>query len=268
MYVAELRFERAEPSSGSEREADEASHAINGLLGALRMNGQICGREWGIAIQAAAYVARVLVPEADALDQRHANKYVRRYSSALAVANMADPRGELVGEDLDSPGVCICRERRSYLLYTTYLSLEPPLRCGECFLPIALYRIPPIRDDEYYDLVVWQSDYQACDTLWMNSTTLERASHRQLSRPDSSLSMQGMALSEKIGESTGRPVYYYLRRYGGRSLALERKRRCPSCDGEWLLPEPWHRRFDFRCDRCRLVSAIAAEVRPANEPSR
>jgi predicted nucleic acid-binding Zn ribbon protein len=94
----------------------------------------------------------------------------------------------------------------------------------------------------------------------MGCATLERAALRELSRHDSSLSRRGRAITEKITHATTIPTYTYLYRGSGLSRAQELRRRCPSCGDAWALAEPW-RRFDFRCDRCRLVSNIAWNVR-------
>ena len=48
--------------------------------------------------------------------------------------------------------------------------------------------------------------------------------------------------------------------YGARSRARELARLCPMCGGSWRLEEPWHI-FDFKCDRCQLLSNIAWDVR-------
>jgi hypothetical protein len=55
--------------------------------------------------------------------------------------------------------------------------------------------------DEYDDVVHWQSNYQACDTLQMNSSVLERAAMREMSRLDSQLTRDGI-LRYRTGPST------------------------------------------------------------------
>jgi predicted nucleic acid-binding Zn ribbon protein len=57
------------------------------------------------------------------------------------------------------------------------------------------------------------------------------------------------------------PVYYYLSKHFGRSDRAERRRKCPSCGKAWLRKEPLHRIFDFQCQRCRLLSNVAFDVR-------
>ena len=254
MHVAELCF-----PFDSTTVDDAASHAIHGLLSALRMNGQICGREWPLAQHNRGCVTTVLLPAPDALDAHHHNEYVRRALAELAEAGFGAMQVASLEPDLDGDPPCDCAQCSAFILITNYLSLESPLRCGDCFGPVPLYTIPPTYQGEFYDLICWQSDAQACDTLWMNSTVLERAALRQVSRHDSPLARTGRANGARIAEATGAPVYYRLFRYGGRSLRSERARRCPECGGAWLLDEPWHR-FDFRCDRCLLVSEVAWDV--------
>lgn len=252
MHVCRARF----PVVGTPTRND-VSDAVNRLLSVWRTNGQICGREWGIARRGESYEATVLLPEPDSLDDRHGNKYVRDVLEALARAHLAMPEVEIVGDDVDGAPVCSCETPSWYILYTNYLSLEPPLRCGECFRMVPLYRVPPTYDGEYSNVTSWQSDYQACDTLQMGCRTLERAATREMSDLQSSLSRQGLEICEAITTASAVPTYYYLYRYGGRSLQQERRRRCPSCGGDWLLGERWHGLFDFRCDRCRLLSNIS-----------
>jgi predicted nucleic acid-binding Zn ribbon protein len=224
------------------------------------MNGQVCGCEWPITISGDVCRASVFIPEPSALDPRWDATYVRRAITELAAAGLARPECIVLGPDIASSGACACARPSSSILYTTYRSIEPPLCCGDCFRSIPLYRLPPTYDQEYSDVISWASDYQACDSLQMGCATLERAALRELSRHDSSLSRRGRAVAEQITRQTAVPTYTYLYRGSGRSRAQERRRRCPSCDGAWALAEPWHI-FDFRCDRCRLVSNIAWNVR-------
>jgi predicted nucleic acid-binding Zn ribbon protein len=249
MYVGHLAFAKA---SSSERAS--ASDAIDMLLSTLRMNGQICGREFPIAVTPGTYVATVLMPEMCSLDDSHSNRYVRSALEQLTAAGLAAPE-RTIAEDIDSIGSCACERSTSFILYTTYVSLEPPLRCGSCFLAVPLYRIPPTRGDEYNNVINWHSDYQSCDRLQMNCATLERAAMRQLSRHDSSLSQAGLEICRSLFELTRIPTYYYLCSFGAKVRLRPDKRLCPSCANPWQLLEPWHS-FASKCDECRLVSSI------------
>lgn len=254
MYCAELRFPNI-----AHLDDDQLSEAIMNLLSALRMNGQVCGREWPIHRLDQTCTAVVFIPEPTALDPAHANNHVTHALERLRSAGIGPFELRIRGAEIASAHGCQCRQRSHYLLYTTYVSLESPLRCGTCFQPIPLYTIPPTYDDEYADMIAWASDYQACDQLYMNSSTLERAALQELSRIDRNLARRGMAITATITQATAIPTYYYLYRATGRSRTSELRRRCPSCNEAWRLDAPWHH-FDFRCDRCHLVSNIAWNV--------
>lgn len=255
MHVADISF----PFTKN-LENDDVSDLVNRLLAVWRMNGQVCNREWPITIAENIAFATALIPEPTSLNREISNEYVNKAISELLEKGGCLPEVNLKGEDIDSNENCSCTTISSYILYTTYISLESPLRCGDCFCPIPLYKIPPTDGEEFYNLICWQSDYSSCDSLQMNCGTLERAATREMSRHDSSLSKQGLEVCRIITTSTNIPTYYYLYRNNGRSKNQELQRKCPSCGGEWLLEEQLHC-FDFKCDKCRLLSNIAWNVR-------
>jgi predicted nucleic acid-binding Zn ribbon protein len=252
-FVIELTYQLAPDSPIDD---DKASHLLNFLLGVYRMNGQIVGREWGIARDSAMYRIAVLCPEETSLDDRWDNKYTRSAKDEIRAAGLVAHLPRVIGYDIDGAAPCACAAPTAYILTTNYLSLESPLRCGDCFDQAPLYRLPKTYDDEYSDIIGWQSNYQACDTLFMNSVVLERATHREMSRIESALSQEGHQICRQIEQLTGIPTYYRVQTHYGRSLRSERKRCCPLCGEQWLLEEAWHR-FDFKCVTCRLVGNIA-----------
>jgi predicted nucleic acid-binding Zn ribbon protein len=136
------------------------------------------------------------------------------------------------------------------------------MRCGGT---VALYRLPCPATGDYSGVLSWTSNYLACDTLQMNSAVGEMFGTRQMADLRSSLSRLGLAVCKEIEILTGRPVYYYLHRASGRSRSKELRRRCPYCDGAWLLKTPLHAKFDFRREKCRLLSNIGWNVRQAGE---
>jgi len=251
MYVAQLCFyfnPTGPPAAPLE--------AIGRLLSALRSNGQILGREFPLAGDGEAYRAFMMLPAADSLERRHANEWVARAHERLLEVGLRELTVDLVGESAEGWDACGCPTRTSLILYTTYVSLDGCLRCGDCFHPVPLYAVPPTANGEYHDVMRWQSDYQACDQLQMNCTTGERFGLREMSCPDSSLSRQGRAVCRKIEAGTGLPVFYYLHRHYGRSFRIERDRLCPACGGPWRLDTSLHDLFDFQCAVCRLLGRI------------
>jgi len=257
MLLYQLTFTSTDAHAAND---DTVSHHLNDLLAALRMNGQIAGREWGLAKSNNSYITTILVPAEDAFHPAFDNHYVRQAKDALGRIGLSEPILHCLGTDIDGLPVCACTPPPSYILYTNYLTLESPIRCGGCFNPIPLYHLPKLHDDSYYPLIRWQSDHQACDLLFMNSTVLERATHHEMSNLHSRLGQDGRASSQKIAQLSGVPTYYYLNKHHGKSRRLEELRMCPSCGNPWLLESAWHL-FDFRCEQCYLVSNIAWSVR-------
>lgn len=225
------------------------------------MNGQICGKEWPIFAEGGRCVALVLAPELGSLASSIYGEYVRKVVHECELAGMKIiclP----IAEDCTSAKTCTCHTSSGYVLFTTYLSLESPIRCFDCFLPVPLYRFPVMPSGEYYELICWQSDYQSCDRLQINCTTLERATTRQLSNRQSSLSQQGIEICRTLEKLSGKPVYYYLYCGNARSIKSEKERCCPSCGQSWRLETPLHSIFHFQCEPCRLISNFAWNLCP------
>ncbi len=239
---------------------------IQTYLGALAQNGQIAGGTPVAAVHG-GYRAFVSAAAPDALDTRHSSKFVRRAVAELVSAGFEPPTYRIVGTEPDARPPCACRQRPYLFLYTDFLTNDSPVRCGRCSDPVPLYRLPATTaEGTFLNVLRWQSAYQSMDSLHIGSGAGEQYAQRQLSDVRSVLSRDGRAVAAALERKTRRKVYYYLMKPGGRSLSHEMRRRCPSCGGTWLLKEPLHRIFDFRCDRCRLFSNIAFEVRAARTP--
>ncbi|ANN18872.1 hypothetical protein SD37_26775 [Amycolatopsis orientalis] len=256
VHVIQLTFKKVSVLPVADEDA--RAGAISGLLGALRQNGQILGQDWPVFDTGPEYRAVVMVPEPVSLEPRLHNQWVRRGLDGLTPAGLDTPLVEVLGPDPGSAQPCTCREPGGYLLWTTYLHVESPLRCLDCFGPVPLYRIPPTDPSSYNLVMSWQSDYQACDTLQMNCSTLEYPGLTEMSGLRSSLTRRGRDICDRITESTGHPTYYYLFRYHGRRRG-EEQLSCPSCHRGWRLAEPLLDHFDFRCDHCRLLSNLACD---------
>lgn len=253
MLVAELSF----ALSGAA--FNEAVEAVTWLFAAWYKNGQI-EKEWQLIESNGQLVAYALLPEADSLDSRNDNVYVTRFMGQLASRGVERPIVVIRGASPDFDPSCGCPVRESLILFTNIYSRTSPVRCGTCFMPVPLYRLPHTHDFEHLNILHWAADYRACDTLQMHCTTGERFAEAQLFRHDSSLSRNGRAVATKLAAATGLPVYYFLFKARGRSRAHELRRRCPECGDAWLLPERWHNNFDFRCVRCGLLSNVACSL--------
>ena len=257
MYVNRVSVTNTRPEQCSR---DSAIDLLDSVLSAWRMNGQVCGREWPMFFDGQTLSAMVLSPEEQSLDARFHSKY------AIEAVERCEEEGlvvrlEVLGEDAESVPACPCPSPGAYVLFTRYDTLESSIRCMDCFGPIALYHMETMASGEFNEIIVWQSDYQSCDRLQMNCTVLEQEAMRELSNIGSSLNEVGLAHCKTLAASSKRPFYYHLYSGVSESLQAELERRCPGCGNDWRLTQRLHDLFDFRCDRCGLLSNIALDVR-------
>ena len=259
MWVARVSFQvpNQEPET-----IDNACERIKYWSDSARQNGQLLGNVFPVYREGNLLHYTILMPESDSLDERHNNLWVRKAIVEVVDSGIFGPFIASLGEDAETVPPCRCVERASLILYTNYQMVGSPLQCGDCFESVPLYQIPPTYDDSEYDNIKsWETDYQACDTLQMACKTGERFGLREMTSPSSSLTKRGRELCEQITQRTNIPTYYYMFHYYGRNLTKERERRCPICNGAWLLTETLFERFDFRCDNCRILSSLALQGR-------
>jgi predicted nucleic acid-binding Zn ribbon protein len=253
MYINRITYLRHNSLGQSEASSTDT---FGYVLHAWRMNGQLLGREYPVLQEDQGFSTIALSPELDSLNLRFNGSGVEKAMSRAEDEGFS-VAWQVLGQDAESGPTCSCDAKRAYILFTTYVSLESPIRCLECFRPVAIYHFGAMRNGEFCELISWQSNYQACDRLQMNCRVLEREAILEMSAFDSSLTKDGLAHCETLSTSSGYPFYYYIYRWQGTDLNSERERRCPSCGGEWRLDSRLHSHFDFKCDRCRLLSNIA-----------
>jgi len=255
MYAVELQFDL---------QTRRASYArlskISSLIAALVKNGNLLD-QYVLTAESKKWTVHGMTPARDAFRKANWNSFVQQEMVALAKANLEHPRIRFLGIVPETAPACRCSKPRGFYLFTTFLQLEPPVRCIHCSGTVPLYRLPSSKTGEHFELRSWASNYQSCDTLQMNSSVGTRFGERQMSDPTSSLSRTGLAVCRELEGLTGRPVYYYLYRGNAQSRPKELRRACPACGGQWLLKKPLHGKFDFKCNHCRLLSNIAWNVR-------
>lgn len=256
MYILELNFECYRDTS-----LGEAEPAIVNYLDMLRYQGQILGREFPTSMQDGCFVSRVVCPERDSLHPDNQSEQVALAEQGLHQAGLLAPKPQLLGMDLLSDSTDPCGEqgeRPSWmLLYTSFVHTCSPLRCGDHFAPIPLYRLPAIANGDHKQIIKWQEDWEACDQLQMNGSIAEHAVLHEIGEVGSRLQRRGSDLARRLEGLCGIPTYYYLYRVGGLSKAAELARPCPGCGNDWALAAPLHEIFDFKCDPCRLISNLS-----------
>jgi predicted nucleic acid-binding Zn ribbon protein len=254
MFIAEIIF-----NSEYKKTTDEQEEEVNTFLGILRMDGRILGNELLTIQENGFFKCFAAVPAKDAFKKLDESIYLKKSLKKLDNLKFDKPTLKILGKEISEDISCNCKNSSAYILFTNYVSIQSPLNCFDCFSPVPLYRIPRFEAGDYHPIISWQSDYKSCDRLQMNCTTGERFAMNQMSRLDSSLSKQGLKICSEIKTSTNKNCYYYLYKYTGKSKKKELERKCPSCNGEWLLKEDFFK-FDFKCDKCHLLSNIAYSI--------
>jgi predicted nucleic acid-binding Zn ribbon protein len=173
------------------------------------------------------------------------------------------PRIELAGKMFDEKPCCTCRPKTDLVLTSNFLSITSPLKCTQCASYVPIYRFRSLTEDNLQGIDSWQETYDRFDGLFIGSGVGEHFSYNQLSSINSPLTGDGLKLCRALEQQLKVHVYYDLNIHYGRSLKAEKKRRCPRCNSNWLLKNRWVERFDFRCNKCRLVSNIAWDITPA-----
>ncbi len=240
---------------------EQQVNLIYSLLGCWLQNGQILGNQSPIAESSKSFSVFVNTPELDSLEVVYDNKYAIKYYQELKETGLSLPNVENLGIHPESLSICDCKDCRSYILFTNFISIESPLRCGDCFGVVPLYKILKTNDFNYYDVMAWQNNYQSCDSLQMGCRVGERFATNQMMKYDSPLSRDGLAICQKIQQSTQKPTYYYLNKPSVRSAEEDLKRKCPSCGGNWLSKKLLFDLFDFQCHDCYLLSNIPFEYK-------
>lgn len=254
MYVVEIEF-ASTPGSGV-IDADE----VHALLGSWTKHGQLRSFPQAIRSRGTDLVVTGVVHLHGSLDPSCDNLWAEQFRGALAAQGVR-VSVTVLGEDGGESVTCVCPDRSGLVMFTSYLSDASPLRCDDCFGEVPLHTVPTDDSQEHLSLLHWRDDYQACDTLQMHCTVGERFGERQLADVQSALTREGRRLAAELEERAGIPIFYYLSNGPGRSRASEQARVCPGCGGDWLLAEPRHDLFDFRCPPCRLLSNVAWSVR-------
>lgn len=185
------------------------------------------------------------------LNERYYNQYIQEVLKRL---NPDDFYIQIIGKELDSSPIAHPDEAAAFILSTRSYEIDSPLKSLELFKPVPLYHLPKTSNNkqEYDDIIAWQRDYQACDDLQMQCRVGEYWALDQMGDIHSELSKQGLEICQILKEKLGKPVYYDLYQYY--ILPDEQNRKCPKCGGEWLLEEPLHNEYDFKCDTCCLLS--------------
>lgn len=230
---------------------------ISLLLEFYRGNGQTQGRIESQYIDENTIVCLPFTLEENSLNKTNNNKYVNNQIDKIEKLSDSKISIKTVGKSYaDYKNPCSCKKPEFYILITNYVSIDSPLTCGSCNKTIPLYRLPIYYDFGYMPILSWETNYQSCDSLQMNSEVGERWALNQMQEIKSQLSRQGLEICTKIENLTSVPTFYYLHNYK-KFKGDQLSRPCPNCNGKWDLKTSLHNFYDFKCDNCRIVSTIS-----------
>lgn len=223
-------------------------------LGAMRFNGQILGFHQVISRKKDCYCIYSNIPEADSLDAKHANIHVEKCYKNILSSGMEIYQIHVMGDNPGGMPHCECNIHPFFILYTDYFSIDAPVRCGQCFNPVSLYKLPKLDESGYENLLNWQYTYQALDQLFISSGIGESFALSQLTGIRSQLTKDGVFLCEELAEKTGAECYYYLLQYSENEDSMTSSKECPSCKKHWILEKTIFSKFRSMCKTCHLIS--------------
>lgn len=227
------------------------------LMSSYRNSGQTQGRIESQYIIDNKIVCLPYTLEKNSLARKYNNFYVNNQTKKLEELCNSTLQFRTVGKYYNSYKTpCACKKSDFYILTTNYTSIDSPLTCGTCNRSVPLYRLPVYHDYGYLPILSWETNYISCDSLQMNCAVGERWALNQMQDLKSQLSKQGFKICKRIEELTSIPTYYYLHNYN-KFKGDKLSRPCPSCNKKWGLKQPLHDRYDFKCDRCKIVSEIS-----------
>jgi len=253
MYIQEVSIDLK-----TEVDKDELIDEFSLLMSFYRGNGQTQGRIESQFIEGSRILAMPYTIEKDSLDKMYNNGYVIRQSKKIEKLCGSILRQKTVGKSYSSyEASCVCVKSDFFILITNYISIESPLTCGTCNKCVPLYKLPKYYDSGYMPILSWETNYISCDSLQMNCEVGEIWALEQMQEINSQLSIQGLTICKRIEEITSTPVYYYL--YNYRKIENNQTERlCPSCGEKWELKNSIHNTYDYRCNKCKLISTISS----------
>lgn len=227
------------------------------LIDGLYRHGHILYRNVPVIESNKEFKALLDCVEIDSLDAKNRKYYVNK--NWQEIEKLANNKIVIkhIGNEYVENSKC-CGKQSFFILYLG--SPYSPIRCGDCFEPVSIYSIPETYHDGkgYDDIFFWRKNYQACYDLWALSYVGEKYHQSQLSKHDSKLTQMGLQVCKNIEKVTNKSVYYFLMNYDKVTPKKDKKRKCPVCNGDWIVDTKLHETFDFKCDKCKLLSELSS----------
>jgi predicted nucleic acid-binding Zn ribbon protein len=228
------------------------------LMGNLCKTGQVLGNYETPFITANALVSYQTTLETTSLSKKYFDEYSKKRVNDLEQWCNSKLKTEVVGKVIpEHNGVCKCKKSDFYILFTYAYNNSGLIDCGNCKKVVPIYRLTQLAYNDRYEMLSWETNYKACDNLQLGCTVGEKWATKQMSDVNSQLSKQGIDICKKIMGATGVATFYYLHNYRHISPQMDKARLCPSCNGKWLLKQRLLDFYDFKCDKCMLLSSFS-----------
>lgn len=254
--------QRISISINSKADREKIFDEFETLLGNLCKTGQIQGRYEEGYFTENEIICYQTTLEKNSLSKSFNDIYVSRRLKNLENLCGAKLKTEIVGESIpEYKPVCKCKGHQFYILFTGAFFGTSPIECGKCSGVIPIYRLKELTHDDRYLLISWDTNYKACDELQLGCSVGERWATKQMSDPNSQLSKDGLEVCNRIKKASGVTTFYYLHNYRNISVNKDKTRKCPSCNKAWLLKERLNNFYDYKCDKCELISSLTSNLR-------
>ena len=245
-------------SINSRFDRDKLYDEFEALMSNLCKTGQVLGNYETPFIVDNELISYQTTLETTSLSKKYFDEYTKKRLIDIEHWCNSKLKTEVVGKAIpEYKGVCKCKRSDFYILFTYALNSSGFLDCGNCRKVVPIYKLKQLTYNDRYEMLSWETNYKACDDLQLGCTVGEKWATKQMSDPDSQLSKQGINICKKIMEATGIPTYYYLHNYRHISPQKDKARLCPSCNRKWLLKERLLDFYDFKCDKCKLLSTFS-----------
>lgn len=245
-------------SINSKFDRNKLVEEFDALMGNLCKTGQIIGNYETPFIADNELISFQTTLEKGSLSKRYYDEYVVQRVKNLEQWCNSKLKVEVIGKAIpEYKDVCNCKKHDFYILNTNAFNDSGFIDCGTCNKVVPLYKLPMLTYQERYNMFRWEQNYKSCDLLQLGCTVGEKWATKQMSDPTSQLSNEGIEICKKIKELTGVSTYYYLHNYRHISPDRDRARSCPSCNGKWLLRKSLFDFYNFKCDKCRLLSSFS-----------
>lgn len=235
---------------------DVIDEYIDNLVHSLRMQGRITGKPLSLLENGNKYSINCRIPEYGALKRIKINKWYKKLQDKNVQISIIE-----YGEDMWSPDICQCTEYKFYILSG---SRPIPILCGTCMNAIPLYKLPFTyeSDPSYYDVIQWNQENYALNTLeFQCSEEVEKFAQDQLCNIDSEHTQDALEICKKIKKLTKINCFYDFENL--KDEVDERNevfKLCPSCNSKWVLEESLHNTYDFKCDKCKILSNFSYSI--------